>query len=125
MKKHSRIERVIAKLIHNARTVKLKDLERDVIQVTETELKDIGEFNTVDSLYQAVFNKPEAPYSFEYDLNRASVGQSILHDGVLFTVLKVDPTTESKTVAIGLANREEYVAKINNVCINTLLLTIR
>jgi len=124
MKKHSRLEKAIAKLIHNDRVVKLEDLEKDAIQVTETELKDIGEFNTIDSLYMAIFNKPEAPYGFEHDLNRANTGQTILHDGVLFTVLRVDPTTESKTVAIGLANREEYVAKINNVCINRLLITI-
>jgi len=123
-KNHSKLERAIAKLIHNARTVKLADLERDALQVTETELMDIGEFNTVDSLYLAVFNKPEAPYSFEHDLNRATAGQTILHNGVQFTILRVDPETESKTVSIELANRKEYVAKVNNVCINKLMITV-
>jgi hypothetical protein len=124
MKKHSRLERAIAKLIHNARTVKLEDLEKDALEVTTTELYDIGEFDTVDALYSAIFDEREAPYYFERELNRAATGQAIQHGGVQFLILRTEPNEGAKTIAIETASGKNYVCKLNNVCVNKLLLTI-
>lgn len=124
MKKRSRLERAIAKLIHNARVAKIEDLEKDALEVTTTELYDIGEFNTVDALYSAVFDEREAPYYFERELNRAVAGQTIQHGGVQFTILKTEPNEGAKTIAIETVSGKNYVCKLNNVCVNKLLLTI-
>lgn len=122
-KKHSKLERALAKLIHNCKhSVKLEDLEKDALTVTETEMLDIGEFHTVDSLYLALFNEAEAPYDFEYKLNRTAAGQTINHRGLTFTVLRTEP--ESKTLAIETVSKKEYVCKLSNICVDKLLLTI-
>jgi hypothetical protein len=124
-RKHSAIEKMMARVIHECRTtVKLEELE-EAVAVRETELKDLGEFNTVDSLYKALWDEPEADFRFERELNRATTGQTIMHRGVVFTILRVEPVDEAKTIAIELpSGASEYVCKLNNVCTNKLMLTI-
>lgn len=119
-KKHNVIERTLAKIIHDCRnTVKMEELESET---TTVELADIGEFNTVDSLYMALWEIPEADFSFERNLNRAKSGDSILHKGVKFTVIKIDDNG-AKTVAIETLTGGEYVCRLNNVCVNKLLIS--